>query len=160
MAENDINLAALWVPVMAETSALKGRLIRAGTEAGAAGAVAMREAFAGGDILQGCRRMLSSSQVGVIAPELRCFKETIDKAKRLRLGSGSTLLASRRLSGLGVAIATTTKKAGNFQACQERLVASRGRDRKRDAGCLQWNPAVGRPGRVFSRATVGCDVQR
>ena len=46
MADNDINLAALWVPVLPETSQLKAGLVKAGTEAGAAASVAIRETIA------------------------------------------------------------------------------------------------------------------
>lgn len=137
MSENDVNLAALWVPVMASTSELKGQLVKAGTEAGAAGGAAMKTALSSS--LKGISGELGAifgamgtggavREVDVLTSRWGRLKDTITGASD---GAGKAMQAfnvagTAAVVGLGAAFVETTKKAGDFQASQERLVASAG----------------------------------
>lgn len=137
MAENDINLAALWMPVMAETSQLKAQLIKGGTEAGAAGGLAMKAAI--DKELVGIGKNISNVFAAAGAgADARYVDALMTRWKKLgEVISGASAGASKGMeafniagvaavAGVGAALVTTTKAAGNFQASQERLVASAG----------------------------------
>lgn len=123
---------------MAETHQLKGQLVKAGTEAGAAGAVAMRESFKASGVFNDLGNALGASlnvaggpagrSLDVLTTRFGKLKDAITGASS---GAGKAMQAFNiagvaAVAGLGAAFIETTKKAGDFQASQERLVASAG----------------------------------
>jgi TP901 family phage tail tape measure protein len=126
VSDNDINLAALWVPVMAETSHIKAQLARAGTEGGAAFAAAFKSAADVQNAIGGGRSL------DVLAQRWEKLKGIITGSAD---GAGKAMQVFNTVGvasvvGLGAAMVGTTKAAGDFQASQERLVASAGETAK------------------------------
>jgi TP901 family phage tail tape measure protein len=137
----DINLAALWVPVLAETSHLKGQLSQAGEE----GAAIFGQAFLGSGIFKDIGRQLQGA-ITSGAPEGRRALDLLtaghrDLSKAADDSAESASRASRVFNGIGIAsvlafggaIAISAKAAGDFQASMTRLQASAGES----AGNLQ-----------------------
>lgn len=154
MADNDINLAALWVPVLAETSQIKGQLAKAGTEGAAAFTAAFKSAadlsgaFGGGRSLD----LLTTR-----------FKKLADVITGASSGASSAMQAFNTVgvasvAGLGAAMIGTTKAAGDFQASQMRLVASAGETAKGmqtvSNGLLQMAGQVGYSAQKLSDAML------
>jgi hypothetical protein len=132
---DDINLAALWVPVLAETSHIKGQLAAAGAEGGAA----FGQAFMGSGVFNDIEKQLGRTFGGGI-PFLGAglFKDLTGRLKDVSKASDesaeSVSRASRVFNGIGItsalafggAIAVSAKAAGDFQASMTRLKASAG----------------------------------
>lgn len=100
MSENAVNLAALWVPVLAETSGLKGQLARAGTE----GRIAFETAFKGDGLFkdlgnQLSREMRSGLNIGMPSGILRGFDGLIGRTREAERALRSYEKAHDSLTG-------------------------------------------------------------
>src|SRR6202012_3717595 len=104
MADNQINLAALWVPVMAETSGIAGQLRAAGTQ----GRREFMQAFGGGGSTSGLFSNLGN--------ELRNELRTGLRLASAELPGGLNLLTQGLISGFdGVRNRTLAAEAAQQQ---------------------------------------------